>query len=137
MKLPLLSDLLAYENEQIVRYFCHHYPAFSYEQAKQLFTDLLAWMWLNAYRRTSNRPSYLFGPLLSLDEMWHCFILHTRTYFSFCEHYFNDYFHHEIEPIGFEHQLSPDELADFLNDCFDHLDETWIYRYFTPILTED
>lgn len=130
MKLPLLSELLAYENERVVRYFCHSHPAISYEQGKLLFSDLLAWMWLNLFRKTKGANTYLFGPLLILDEFWHCFILHTQDYFSFCQSYFKDYFHHQIEPIGFEHQLSTEEFADFLNDCFEYLGEAWVHRHF-------
>ena len=130
MKLPQLAELLAYENDQVLHYFCYQQPHFSYEKAQQLFKDLLAWMWLKVHRQQSNHPSYLFGPLLILDELWHCFILHTRAYSDFCQHYFNDYLHHEVEPIGFEHQLSTEELTDFLNDCFDLLDVSWLHRHF-------
>lgn len=136
VKLPSLQDLLAYENEQVVRYFCHHHAAFSYKKSRQLFSDFLAWLWLNASRKTINKPTYLFGPLLTLDKMWHVFILHTRDYVTFCEHYFNTYFHHDIEPLGSEHELSPEELADFLNDAFELIGPEWIERYFGALLNE-
>ena len=136
MKLPTLSELLVYENQQVVRHFCHCHPAFSYEQGKELFTDLLGWMWLNAYRQKSNRPTYLFGPLLNLDEIWHSFILHTRDYSNFCHTYFDDYLHHNVELVGFEYELSSEELTEFLNDCFDHLGEGWINRNFTAALSD-
>lgn len=130
MKLPQLSELLRYENERVVRYFCHYHPTVPYEQAKQLFADLLAWLWLNLYRRDRERNTYLFGPLLVLDELWHAFILHTDDYFSFCQHYFDAYFHHHVEPLGFEHELTAEELADFLNDCFEYIGEAWVSRHF-------
>ncbi|WP_045107555.1 glycine-rich domain-containing protein [Legionella hackeliae] len=135
MKL-LLSELLTYQNEQVVRYFCHHYPDFSYEESQQLFSDLLAWMWLNASRKIDDKPTYLFGPLLTLDKIWHVFILHTEDYISFCNHYFGSYFHHHIEPIGLEHKLNPEELADFLNDAFELLGKEWIERHFSALLQE-
>lgn len=137
MKLPLLPELLTYENEQVVRYFCHQYPDFSYEKSKQLFQDLLAWMWLSIYRQTSNRSTYLFGPLLVLDKMWHNFILHTRDYVDFCYRYFNDYFHHHVEPAGFEYLLTAEELADFIDNCFEYLGENWVHRYFEEAYNED
>ncbi|KTD19345.1 Uncharacterised protein [Legionella lansingensis] len=130
MRLPSLSELLAYENEQVIRYFCHHHPNYAQEQARSLFTDLLAWMWLNVYRQIKNRYTYLFGPLLPLDEIWHAFILHTRDYLPFCHHYFGEYFHHHVEPVGLEYELNPQELADFLNDCFEYLGEDWVMRHF-------
>lgn len=130
MRLPPLSELLTYKNEQVVRSFCHYHPTVSYEQGKQIFVDLLAWLWLNLHRQSSKRQTYLFGPLLILDEIWHTFILHTRDYISFCQYYFEDYFHHHIEPIGFEYELTAEELADFLNDSFEYLGEAWVTRYF-------
>ncbi|ASQ45277.1 glycine-rich domain-containing protein [Legionella clemsonensis] len=136
MKLPPLQDLLAYENEQVVRYFCHYYTAFSHEEGQQLLSDLLAWLWLNAYRKTYNKSTYLFGPLLTLDKIWHAFILHTEDYVAFCEHYFGHYFHHNIEPVGSEHELSPEELADFLNDAFEWIGQEWIKRHFGQLLNE-
>ncbi|WP_026069620.1 glycine-rich domain-containing protein [Legionella tunisiensis] len=137
MRVPPLTELLTYKNEQVVRHFCHQYPDFSHEKSTQLFQDLLAWMWVNAYRQTNNRPTYLFGPLLMMDKMWHNFILHTQDYVNFCEHYFNDYFHHHVEPAGFEHHLTAEELADFLQDCFEYLGENWVLRYFKDAFDED
>lgn len=134
MKLPSLATLLQYENKNVIRYFCHHHPAFSQDQAKLLFPDLLAWMWLNAFRKTQGRTTYLFGPLLILDKLWHAFILHTQDYYQFCENYFGEYFHHHIEPIYFEHELTQEELTDFLNDSFNYLGEEWINRYFSHLI---
>ncbi|WED43637.1 hypothetical protein [Legionella cardiaca] len=136
MKLPLLSELLAYENARVVHYFCHYHPEFNFVQGQRLLNDFLAWMWLNAYRKNTNRHTYLFGPLLILDKLWHAFILHTDDYVSFCQHYFGEYFHHHIEPLGMEHELTPDELADFLSDAYDYLGREWIERYFIALLHE-
>lgn len=130
MRLPPLSDLIQYKNERLIHYFCHHNPAVSKQEGKQLLRDLLAWMWLSAYRQTKQRATYFFGPLLKLDIFWHSFILHTRDYLSFCQHYFGEYIHHNVEAPGFEHQLTPEELSDFLNDCFEYLGEEWVNRYF-------
>ncbi|CDZ76930.1 hypothetical protein BN59_01209 [Legionella massiliensis] len=131
MKLPPLGELLAYQNEAILGYFCHKHPSYTEERAKQLFTDLMGWMWLNLHRQNNHRQTYLFGPLLALDELWHGFILHTRDYLAFCQHYFGEYFHHDVEPIGLEHELTTEELADFLNDCFEYLGTDWVNRYFS------
>jgi hypothetical protein len=130
MKLPLLSELLAYDNQSVIQYCCHH-NNLSCEQAQLLFNDLLAWMWISAYRQKKGHLSYLFGPLLPLDQIWHGFILHTRDYVNFCDRFFGEYFHHHVEPIGFEHTLHNEELADFLNDCFDHLGNHWLTRNFS------
>ncbi|KTD66085.1 glycine-rich domain-containing protein [Legionella spiritensis] len=139
MKQPALDELLTYENPGVVSYFTHHNPTFSLNASRQLFTDLLGWLWLNALRQQKNCPTYFFGPLLPMDDMWHAFILHSRDYVSFCERYFDGYFHHNIEPIGMEHQLAPEEIGDFLYDCFEYLGEQWVIRYFgeaLPVILE-
>lgn len=130
MRLPALSELRAYRNEPLIQYFCYHHPDYSPPEAQQLLQDLLGWMWLTIYRKEQGRKTFLFGPLLNLDKLWHVFILHTRDYISFSEQYFQTYFHHDVEPVGHEYQLSADELAEFLDDCFDYLGEDWVQRHF-------
>lgn len=134
MQVPALSELLAYKNRQVIDYYIHHHPDVSSKQATVLFSDLLAWLWLNAYRESKGKHTYFFGPLLILDDIWHAFILHTRDYAEFCKHFFIDYFHHDIELIGSQHELTPEEIEDFLNDCFNFLGEDWVKRYFADLL---
>lgn len=135
MILPSIKELLAYKNEEVVRHFLleNNHPI-DLDTAWVIFQDLLAWMWLSTFRQKKNRDSFLFGPLLPLDKMWHVFILHTESYHQFCNQYFGEYFHHRVEPIGFEHELSAEELADFLNDCFDYLEEDWVMRNFDIVM---
>lgn len=130
-----LAALLRYKNAAVIDYFCHHHSEYSQEQGQVIFEDLLSWMWLNKQREKRSKKTYLFGPLLILDEMWHCFILHSRDYLDFSLQYFGAYFHHEIEPVGFEHVLEEDELSDFLEDCFAYLSEDWVERRFAHALT--
>lgn len=136
MRMPELNELLTYQNESVIQYFCALYPKVNPAQAQQLFKDLLAWMWLTSYRKKTQRHTFLFGPLTSLDPIWHVFILHTREYADFCSHYFGEFFHHDIEPVGIEYELSADELTEFLDDCFELLGEAWIDRYFSPAFQE-
>lgn len=133
---PDLLILLQYENTTVVSHFCHYHPEFSLSETQELFKDLLAWMWLNKQRNLQGKKTYLFGPLLPLDELWHTFILHTRDYISFSETYFGEYFHHEVEPPGFEHIVEEDELTDFLQDCFVYLDSSWVERRFSAAFTD-
>lgn len=136
MKQPILAELLDYNNERVLHYYCHQHTKVTPTQAKRLFADLLAWLWLNTYRQNHNKKTYLFGSLLALDDVWHAFILHTRDYHQFCNHYFEEYIHHEIEPIGIEHELCPEEIESFLMDCFDYLGEDWVMRYFSDLIKE-
>jgi hypothetical protein len=125
-----LSELKLYKNSKVLDYFIQKNPEFSLDSAKQLFEDLLAWMWLSVQRKKEAKKTLLFGPLLTLDELWHLFILHTRDYIDFCMHYFGEYFHHEVEPVGFEHLMEEDELTDYLEDCFKLLGNGWVERRF-------
>ncbi|KTD05617.1 hypothetical protein Lgor_0102 [Fluoribacter gormanii] len=131
-----LSELLAYKNETVVNYFCHHHPDCSEQEGQDLFADLLAWMWLNMQRQKLGKKTYLFGPLLILDELWHTFILHTRDYVDFSIRYFDTYFHHDVEPSGKEHIIEEEELTDYLQDCFTYLGSEWVARRFATALTE-
>ena len=134
MILPELSILKNYRNPQVISYFCHHHPEFSLDDAQVVFEDLLAWLWLNKHRELMGKKTYLFGSLLILDEMWHSFILHTREYIDFSIHYFATYYHHDIEPIGFEYILEEAELSEFIQDCFKYLETGWVERRFANAL---
>lgn len=131
-----LSELLNYKNDKIVAHFCSTHPEYSVPEGQMLFEDLLGWMWLNKQRNLLGKKTYLFGPLLIIDEMWHSFILHTRDYIDFSMKYFGEYFHHEVEPLGFEHILDEEELTDYLEDCFKYLNKEWVARRFSAVFTE-
>lgn len=131
----LLPEVLSYKNTSVLKQFCYAHKQFSLAEAEQLFEDLLAWLWVKAERARQNKPTYLFGPLLILDELWHLFILHTRDYIYFSTHFFGEYVHHEPEPAGFEHHLTEEELSDFINDCFEHLGGEWVERRFAEALS--
>ncbi|MGL5741305.1 MAG: hypothetical protein ACRCXC_01505 [Legionella sp.] len=131
-----LAAVLHYKNKRVIEYFCSYHPESTSADAELLFTDLLAWLWLNQHRAWLGKKTYLFGPLLILDEMWHSFILHTRDYFNFSMHYFDAYVHHDVEPIGFEHMMKEEELTDYVQDCFTHLGQEWVTRRFEVALLE-
>lgn len=124
------SRLLSYTNQKVITHFCHQYPEYSLQEGQALFQDLLAWFWLKNERKKRDKDTYLFGPLLVLDELWHIFILHTRDYNEFSLHYFGEYLHHDPEPVGFEHVFNEEELADYLQDCFNYLEPGWVERRF-------
>lgn len=124
------AEILSYENERVVDYFCHLNPAYTREESKTLFKDLLAWIWLNLQREKLGKKSYLFGPLLQLDAMWHAFILHTQDYSDFCWTYLGHFFHHEVEPPGKEHSINEYELRDYLEDCIAYINQDWVTRRF-------
>ncbi len=127
---PELPQLLRYENESVINRFCAEHPGYSIEQARQIFQDLLGWMWLSVKRAKLGLKTHMIAELTLLDKMWHIFILHTKNYTEFCRGYFNEYLHHDIEPLGHEYVVSTTELSNFLSDCYDLLGENWIKRNF-------
>jgi hypothetical protein len=129
-----LSKILTYTNQSVITHFCQQNPEYSLQEGQELFQDLLAWFWLKYQRSKRDKATYLFGPLLVLDELWHIFILHTRDYTNFSLHYFGEYVHHDPEPVGFEHVLNEEEISDYLMDCFNYLDEEWMARRFAEAL---
>ncbi|MBA2709560.1 MAG: hypothetical protein H0U57_03085 [Tatlockia sp.] len=132
---PKLSELKGYKNSKVLTYFLQKNSEISLEMGQELFDDLLRWMYLSAQRKMESKLTKLFGPLLILDELWHIFILHTRDYIDFCNHYFGEYFHHDVEPIGFEELLEENELEDYLKDCFKYLGSEWVERRFSLVFS--
>lgn len=104
--------------------------------AARLFCDLMRFFWLESKRREQGKKTYFFGPLLVLDRLWHCFILHTRAYHHFCQTVFGEYYHHDVEPFGQEHALDQAELEDFLTDCFTLLGEDFVDRHFSALYAD-
>lgn len=132
--IPKLADLLAYQNDNVVQQYIYHHSAISAEQGRQIFRDLLAWMWLSVVRKQQGLPTHMFGPLLPLDEMWHTFILNTHQYIQFCHDFFGEYFHHTVEPPDYQPELDQEHLSEFLADCYDRLGEGWLMRNFGDLL---
>ncbi len=125
-----LSHLIGYENESVVSLFQKENPEIAAGQAKQIFQDLLSWLWLSEHRFQRQLLTHMIAPLEKLDKMWHCFILHTQDYTDFCQKHFNRYLHHSVETLGNEYIMSTDELSVYLGDCFDQLGEGWLLRNF-------
>lgn len=132
-----LSEVLEYHNQSIIKQFCFENPSISTEEANFIFKDLLAWLWLSVHRNQKQYTTHMIAALHLLDKMWHVFILHTKDYMDFCHRYFDAYLHHEIEPLGDEYTISPDELSEFLNECYDHLGEGWLLQNFSSVLSAD
>src|SRR5690349_874928 len=121
--LPLLTDVIKYQHEGVIKRFCYENPSYLPSQIQHDFHDLLAWLWLSVKRKQTGHKTYLFGPLKHLDNLWHTFILHTRDYHAFCMRFFGEYLHHEVEPPGEEFQMTQQTLESFLSDAYDHLGE--------------
>lgn len=131
-----LNTWLNYKNPSVISHFCKIHPEIDPDEAQILFKDLMGWLWVSAMRTQKRKVSRLFGPLLIVDEMWHSFILHTRDYCEFSQTNYGRYIHHDVEPVGREHQMTEDEVVDLLSDCMTYLGEDWVKRRFSEALAQ-
>ena len=98
-----LDEILAYENEAVVRGFTERLRL-DVDEARDIFRETLKWLYLCATverdaKRLRRRYKHFRGlivtdALLVLDEMWHTFILFTVDYRRFCERYLGGYVDH-------------------------------------------
>lgn len=95
MKNPLLEEVLTYSNSDVVYRFAKTY-GISREQSEDIFEQVKKWLWLGHQQRLGGVKNGLMIdlPLVAIDEMWHNFVLFTREYTDFCNHYFGYYMHH-------------------------------------------
>lgn len=118
--------------------------------AQQAFIELLKFLWLVAKhgqeKNYINEKSLDFDFMLhaemaEIDDMWHTFILFTREYTDFCNHYFGHYIHHVPTPIVEKNKVIdnyPEFLQEtvnpWLNYVYDNLGadtlKLWFKEYF-------
>lgn len=154
MKLPSLNELLQYKNPLVIQRFQRNFPKY-HDQAETLFTDLLKYLWLcvkydNEKRLSPDDPTLNFNcfmhkEMIIIDEMWHTFILITKEYAAFCDHYFGEFIHHipevgdgnrEIVRTDEEKALFENDLTLFLSYVYDHLGEETVRSWFGVYVNE-
>lgn len=148
MRLPSLDELLDYKNERLIRAYQQNHPdnRLSAEQALQ---EILKYLWLvrkhqlDKQQQPNNetlqfRLAMLFS-MREIDDMWHEFILYTKDYTAFCQHYFGDYLHHQPDifinaPI--DREESDNELQRMLPYIHAHFGDETLKRWFADYLQE-
>lgn len=95
LKLPTLEAVLAYQHRDVVYRFQKTYGV-SQAEAEDIFDQVKKWLWLANVRRQQGITEGLNidHPLVVIDEMWHNFVLFTKEYSAFCQHFFGYYIHH-------------------------------------------
>jgi len=95
--LKSLNDIIRYQNDNIIYRFTCNYKVSS-DEANDIFLETKKWLWLGFQKKSIasfGLESVLIDKSLSIiDLMWHNFILFTKDYTDFCEHYFGYYIHH-------------------------------------------
>lgn len=145
-KLPHLKDVLRYQNPAVVQRFKTNHPKEALH-AEHLFTEMLRYLWLCEKHsldcvNTPDNPALHFIPVMheemrTIDNMWHEFILLTRDYQNFCDHYFGRFLHHEPnmrESLAYSETEFVTSLNLFLNYIYDVLGETVLQDWFSEHL---
>lgn len=147
-QVPDLNDILRYKNAGVITRFKINYPADA-DRAEDLFTDMLRYLWLcekhaEDCRNNPENPDFQFIPVMheemrTIDHMWHEFILMTKDYHAFCDHYFGHYIHHQPnmrESLAFSESEYIESLNLFLNYVYETLGEEVLTSWFQAHLHE-
>jgi len=147
-KLTPLATVLQYENAKVTERFKINNPLNAHI-AERLFKDMLHYLWLCEKHswdciQTPHKPELAFIPVMHeemrvMDNMWHEFILITRDYQDFCQHYFGHFLHHEPnmrEELAYSDSELLQSLTLFLNYVYDVLGEEVLARWFQDHLVE-
>lgn len=120
-----LDKVLTYSHPGVIRRFCDEQHV-SYERGEEVFQETLKWLYL-CYRYAKEEPQgfvcSMHREILLLDEMWHCFVLHTIDYADFCEEHFGFFLHHVPNNDGESPVPSDEELAAELTAFYGFVDE--------------
>jgi hypothetical protein len=114
-----LEDVLAYQHSGVIRRYCREQHV-AQEAGEECFREMLKWLYL-CYRYSIDEQPHIFvcsmtPEILQLDEMWHCFVLHTRDYAEFCDKYFGFFLHHEPGDDADSKAENPTDLAAILTE---------------------
>ena len=149
MKQPLtLKQILAYENEHIIERYAKDY-ADNYLSPQQAYTEMLKFLWLGDKLKSERKKNPenkqlpnmmpIHHEMKEIDDMWHTFILFTKNYADFCEHYFDYFIHHapntsKEKPTEEEYRQ---ELERYLIYVYDNLGEETVRLWFRDVLLEN
>ncbi|HWZ15470.1 MAG TPA: hypothetical protein VNW95_09550 [Mucilaginibacter sp.] len=107
-----IEAVTAYQNEDIIYRFTELFNI-TEEEAREIFSDCLKWLWLIAtaqYERSIGLPGVptkiaIDNSLGIIDEMWHNFLCFTKEYQSFCRNNFGIFIHHNPTSKSFNEDL--------------------------------
>jgi hypothetical protein len=148
MQLPDLNDLLTYENPAVLKLYEQNYPK-NILPAKDAFREILKYLWLSAKHKLDQAAHpddpaiparcVMLRSMREIDEMWHEFILFTKDYTNFCQHYFGEYLHHLPNIFDNLPTLAPEEetkeIQKLLPYIYDQLGEDTVRIWFATYLT--
>ena len=70
------------------------------EEINEAFEELKKYFWLGRYSHSIGKSLPMYSK--KIDAVWHQFILFSREYMAFCNHFFGEYIHHAPEVPSLE-----------------------------------
>lgn len=96
MRLPDKTEIENWRCEAVIIKLMHDYK-WPRALAECWFTDFLRWVYTSR-RLSTSHGDFVMDGLSYLDEVWHCYILHTYEYIKMSNQLFDtDYIHHSPE----------------------------------------
>ncbi|HEY0623416.1 hypothetical protein [Sphingomonas sp.] len=120
----LVAPLMSYTNDAVLKRYAEDHKC-SMEEAERVFT---------AWKQFAVTAHFMKGRKTvsrTVDDMWHTFLLHSRSYADFCDRYLQGYFLHH-EPTSDE--KSPENYVstrEFAEGLFAEIDDS-IWPKATP-----
>lgn len=108
-----LEEILSYFHPGVIHRYCDESGA-TLAQGEEVFQQMLKWLYLCYRHAVEGREDFVCSmhpEILEIDEMWHCFVLHTIDYANFCEEHFGFFLHHVPTNDGVGPVVSDEELA--------------------------
>lgn len=141
MVVESLSELLKYQNENIIRRYEKDYFNNKFK-GKEAFEELIKLFWiiqkhkeakfLNPEKEELNFVCAMYPEMSEIDNMWHTFLLFTKDYMFFCEKYFQEYIHHipnTLDDEQTDEQFEAD-FTNYLSFIYDNLGEETVIKWF-------
>lgn len=118
------SEILKYSNKNLEELCIKKKIVKNQLHFQACFTELIKFMYIA-------KESEGVVPLASktIDSIWHEFILMTRDYQDFCEHYFETFLHHIPSKDFNENTISPIDFAKVYTEKFGEFSTDWNYKF--------
>lgn len=141
-----LESVLAYDHAG-VRSRSEKQYLLNEQSSRDVFRELLKWLWLNAVHESlgQNSTPVDFPPYLSIrieqlviDEMWHFFLQYTNDYDDFCKKYLGGWIGHAPNdaPDAVDQKLNEDYLQKYLKFVAEMLGISTVKKWFRTYAVE-
>lgn len=140
-----IHEILAYQNQAICDRYRRDYPKNSLTPEVAL-REVIKYFYLSQQYQEDKkkRPDDealnficgMYPDMREIDDMWHTFLLFTKDYLDFCNHYFGKFIHHtpKTEKDIVPPELFEQEFSRYLSYVYDHLGEETIRVWFPELV---